>query len=77
MHSEIATFANLLLKYKDDDEGFWAGKYEYYGPLFAYIYRDAKGMGMMVEDVAGMSLEGLRECFPKGKDVYVLSELDE
>ncbi len=77
MHADIATFANLLLKYKDEEEGFWAGKYEYYGPLFAYIYRDTKGKGMAIEDVAGMGLEALRESFPKGKDVYMLSELDE
>ncbi|KAL8914295.1 MAG: hypothetical protein Q9172_007117 [Xanthocarpia lactea] len=77
IHSDIVTFANLLLKYKDDEVGFWAGKYEYYGPLFAYIYRDAKGKGIVIQDVAGMSLEDLRKAFPREKDVHVLSELDE
>ncbi|KAL8773714.1 MAG: hypothetical protein Q9209_001482 [Squamulea sp. 1 TL-2023] len=64
-------FAQLLSTHKDED-AFWAGQYEYFGPLFAYIYRGPHLENQTIEMVAEMDLKTLRKRFPKGMDLRIL-----
>ncbi|KAL8782122.1 MAG: hypothetical protein Q9213_005692 [Squamulea squamosa] len=70
--TESQLFAQLLSAHKDEDD-FWADQYQYFGPLFAYIYRGPHFENEPIEMVAGMDLETLRKRFPKGMDLRILN----
>ncbi|KAL8850976.1 MAG: hypothetical protein Q9221_004059 [Calogaya cf. arnoldii] len=67
LHTETIAFANLLLRHKNE-EGFWAEKYNYFAPIFLYVY------GGTIDQLSRMGAVNLGRCFPKGKDPGMLSK---
>ncbi|KAL8647114.1 MAG: hypothetical protein Q9226_006568 [Calogaya cf. arnoldii] len=67
LHTETIAFGNLLLRHKNE-EGFWAEKYNYFAPIFLYVYRGT------IEQLSRVSAVNLGRCFPKGKDPGMLSK---
>ncbi|KAL9621927.1 MAG: hypothetical protein Q9204_008076 [Flavoplaca sp. TL-2023a] len=57
LHAQALTFAKLLRKHQNDTEGTWKGAYEYFNPLFRYMYLG--WYGMEVKGWSGMGGYGV------------------
>ena len=65
-HESTVEFAQLLCDpfFKDNNPG----EYEYWTPIFQYMYRDEKSNPFSIDQIATMDHEDLKRLFPRGPD---------
>ena len=65
-HESTVEFAQLLCDpfFKDNNPG----EYEYWTPIFQYMYRDENSNPFSIDQIAAMDNEDLKRLFPRGPD---------